>query len=205
MWFCENFDQHHPEIFSVSVPTFRNIFPSQMIFRSLRVQQPMSQECPMEVNKAVLEYFGKILKFGSTCQMKQKIFVCLLAPKIKKRPIYFQADLFLREKLMQGMNKMRTQSGSDQTFSSLSRKSCLTKSTRSMESVEWAFPCCIFQASTGCDLETSWVRISIWIAALIAICGPIIHSFCWRLIEPTQMFELPCNNEFLNLIRYCMK
>lgn len=69
---------------------FRKIIPSQIIIRSLTKQQHMSQECPTEVNKAVLENFGEILKFVSTCPTKQKILAPLPTPKIKT-----EANLFL--------------------------------------------------------------------------------------------------------------
>lgn len=98
MWFCENFYQHLPQIFSVLVPTFRKIFPSQMIFRSLRIEQHMSQECLTGVNKSVLENFGEILKFVSTRQMKQQMFARLLTPKIKTKANFFLSRfIFKRE------------------------------------------------------------------------------------------------------------
>lgn len=56
-----------------------------MIFRSLTIQQHMSPQCPTEINKAVLENFGEVLKFVSTFQAKQKILASLLSPKIKTK------------------------------------------------------------------------------------------------------------------------
>lgn len=68
-----------------------------MVIRSLTIQQHMSQECPTEVNRAVLENFGEILTFACTCPTKQIILSPLLTPKIKtKTNLFLSRFIFMR-------------------------------------------------------------------------------------------------------------